>query len=111
MNCGVGCRLDSDPTLLWLWHRLVATALIRSLAWEPPCAAGVALKRQKKKSSSVVLRRVIESRRHAYNGEWGQLGRRRRGNSNGKGHLGLTGPTHTALWIPPAGAQAKGAES
>ena len=25
-----------DPTLLWLWHRLAATAPIRPLAWEPP---------------------------------------------------------------------------
>ena len=37
------------PTLLWLWLWQAATALIRPLAWEPPCAAGVALKRQKKK--------------------------------------------------------------
>ena len=38
--------------LLWLWHRLVATAPIRPLAWEPLYAAGAALektKRQKKK--------------------------------------------------------------
>ena len=28
--------------LLWLWHRPVATALIRPLAWEPPYAAGAA---------------------------------------------------------------------
>jgi len=38
--------------LLWLWHRPAATAPIRPLAWEPPCAAGAALektKRQKKK--------------------------------------------------------------
>ena len=35
--------------LLWLWYRLVATALIRPLALEPPHAAGVALKRPKKK--------------------------------------------------------------
>ena len=34
-----------DPTLLWLWCRLVATVLI--LAWEPPYAVGAALKRQK----------------------------------------------------------------
>ena len=26
-------RLSSDPTLLWLWHRLAAVALIRPLAW------------------------------------------------------------------------------
>ena len=52
MSCGVGCRHGSDPMLLWLWHRMVATALIRPLAWEPPYAMGVAqekAKRQKKK--------------------------------------------------------------
>ena len=44
MNCGVGRRRGSDPTLLWLWHRPVATAPIGTLAWEPPYATGVALK-------------------------------------------------------------------
>ena len=34
--------------LLWLWHRLAAVAAIRPLAWEPPYAAGAALKRKKK---------------------------------------------------------------
>ena len=51
MSCGIGRRHSSDPTLLWLWHRLAAIAPIRRLAWEPPYAAGVALektKRQKK---------------------------------------------------------------
>ena len=38
-----------DLALLWLWHRLAATALIRPLAWEPPKAVGVALKGQKTK--------------------------------------------------------------
>ena len=50
MSCGVGCRRGSDPTLLWLWRRLMATALIRPLAWEPPYATGEAqemAKRQK----------------------------------------------------------------
>ena len=42
VSCGVGCRLGSDPTLLWLWRRLVATAPIGPLAWEPPYAAGAA---------------------------------------------------------------------
>ena len=42
MSCGVGCRHGSDPALLWLWHRPVATALIGPLAWEPPYAAGAA---------------------------------------------------------------------
>ena len=35
--------------LLWLWCKLAATALIRPLAWEPPYATDVALKRQKTK--------------------------------------------------------------
>ena len=42
MSCGVGHRRGSE--LLWLWHRLAAIAVIGPLAWEPPCAAGTALK-------------------------------------------------------------------
>ena len=34
MSCGVRRRHGSDPALLWLWYRLVATAPIRPLAWE-----------------------------------------------------------------------------
>ena len=52
VSCGVGRRLDSDPALLRLWHRLASTAPIRPLAWEPPYAEGAALEkaeRQKKK--------------------------------------------------------------
>ena len=43
------CRLQTqlDPTLLWLWCRPTATALVHRLAWEPPYAIGAALKRQK----------------------------------------------------------------
>ena len=51
MSCGVAYRHSSDPTLLWLWSRLAAIALIRPLAWEPPHATGAAIenaKRQKK---------------------------------------------------------------
>ena len=32
-----------------LWHRPMATVLIRPLAWEPPYAADATLKRPKKK--------------------------------------------------------------
>ena len=42
------CRLQTrglDPTLLWLWCRRAAVALIRPLAWEPPYAMGMDLKR------------------------------------------------------------------
>ena len=49
MNCGVGCRHGSDPSLLWLWRTPEATALIRPLAWEAPYAAGAALGKKKKK--------------------------------------------------------------
>ena len=35
-----------DPALLWLRHRLAATAPIRPLAWDLPHAMSVALKRQ-----------------------------------------------------------------
>ena len=49
MSCGVGCRCGSDPVLLWLWRRLVDTAPIRPLAWEPPSAAGAALEKAPKK--------------------------------------------------------------
>ena len=48
MSCGVGRRCGSDPTWLWLWYRLAATAPIQSLAWEPPYATGMALKKAKK---------------------------------------------------------------
>ena len=49
MSCGVGCRRGSDPALLWLWHRPVATAPIRPLAWEPPYAMRAAQRNSKKK--------------------------------------------------------------
>jgi len=45
-------RHGSDPALLWLWCRPVATAPIRPLAWEPPYGTGAVLekaKRQEKK--------------------------------------------------------------
>ena len=48
MSCGVGCRYGSDPTLLWLWCRSVAAALMRPLTWEPPYAVGVAQRNGKK---------------------------------------------------------------
>ena len=50
VSCGIGHRLGSDPELLWLCLRPVATAPI-PLAWELLYDAGEALKRQKKKSN------------------------------------------------------------
>ena len=41
--------MSLDLALLWLWHSPAATALIGLPAWEPPYAAGMALKLKKKK--------------------------------------------------------------
>ena len=54
MACGSGsCRVGRglDLVLLWLWHRLAATALIWPLAKELPYVSGAPLKRPKKKNS------------------------------------------------------------
>ena len=48
VSCGIGCRLISDPTLLWC--RLAAAALIWPLAWELPYAMGAALRKKDKKN-------------------------------------------------------------
>ena len=55
MSCGVGHRCSSDPMWLWLWRRPAAVALIRSLAWELPYAAGLALKK-KERNEGVIVR-------------------------------------------------------
>ena len=56
MSCGVGRGCSLDPALLWLWCRPAAAAPIRPLAWEPPYAAGAALKRQKTKKEKEIGR-------------------------------------------------------
>ena len=60
MSCGVGQRHGLDPALLWLRCRPAATAVIPPLPWELPYAAGVALKRQKKKCLKIDCISVIE---------------------------------------------------
>ena len=47
MSCGVGHRCGSDPVLLWLWCRPVATALIGPLAWELHTPQEAALEKEK----------------------------------------------------------------
>ena len=49
----MGHRYGLDPVLLWLWHRPVATALIRPLAWEPPYAVGATLEKAKRKKIKI----------------------------------------------------------
>ena len=53
MSCGVGHRCGLNPVLLWLWCRPAAVAPIGLLAWEPPYATGVALKRRKDKNKKI----------------------------------------------------------
>ena len=55
MSCGVGHRHLWNLTLLWLWCRPEAIALIQPLAWEPPYGEGMALKRQKKKKKVIQI--------------------------------------------------------
>ena len=44
------------PALQWLWHRPVATAPIRPLAWEPPYAAVAAQEIAKKTKKEIKSR-------------------------------------------------------
>ena len=55
--CELWCRSQTwlGSALLWLWCRPAAVALIGPLAWEPPYAAGAALKRQKKKKKRLMV--------------------------------------------------------
>ena len=55
MSCGVGRRHGSDPSLLWLWPRPVAAALIRPLAWEPPYAAGAGPEKAKRTTTKKIM--------------------------------------------------------
>ena len=51
----MGHRHDLDLAWLWLWYRPAATALILPLAWEPPYAAGEALKKDKRQKKEKEL--------------------------------------------------------
>ena len=64
MSCGVVCKRGLDLALLWPWCKPAATAPVQPLAWEPPCARGVALKRwtifKKRKHEREIFMCVIE---------------------------------------------------
>ena len=60
MSCGVGHRRGSDPTLLWLWCRPVATAPIRPLAMEHPYATGAALEKAKRQKYKIKIKNEIK---------------------------------------------------
>ena len=59
VGCGVGHRYSSDPVLLW--RRPVAIAPIEPLAWEPPYAASVSLKKKKSVKIRFLVMKVISS--------------------------------------------------
>ena len=61
MSCGVGHRHGLDLVLLCLWCRPAAAAPICSLDWEPPYAAGAALKRKEKKITEIVHDAILFS--------------------------------------------------
>ena len=66
LSCGVGHRRSLDPALLWLWRRPMATAPIGPLAWEPPCATGIALEKTKKKKELHQEEQVPQKRKNLY---------------------------------------------
>ena len=51
----IGCCVahTTGSSLLWLWCRPVATALIRRLAWDSPYAASAALEKKDKKPKRI----------------------------------------------------------
>ena len=55
MSHDVGHRRGLDLALLWLWYRLVATAPIRPLAWEPPYATGTALEKTERQIIIMII--------------------------------------------------------
>ena len=66
VSCGVGCRHSSDLMWLWLWCRSAAIAPIWPLAWKPPCAVGVALKKTKNKQTNQKKNQLTWSWRTLY---------------------------------------------
>ena len=71
MSRGIGCRLSSDPMLMWhrLWHRLAAAAPIWPLAWELPYAMEAALKKGKKTKTNKQKPSKQTNKKNAYGEE------------------------------------------
>ena len=61
MGCGVGRVCGSNLALLWLWHRLVATAPIRPLAWgeEKEKKKKDKKKKKKKRIKNIVIYKFL----------------------------------------------------
>ena len=90
MSYGIGCRLGSDPALLWLWRRPEATAPIGPLVWEPPYAVGAAQKiAKKKKENATREEKVLHTPRQKQKTENEEL--TLKFSSAGSSHCGLVG--------------------
>ena len=70
--------------MLWLWRRPVATAPIQPLAWEPPYAVDVALKRWKKKKKKEINSNYVSSEVFC----WKVLSAMEKENRGGQGSVG-----------------------
>ena len=60
MSCGIGCRHNWDPELLWLWYRPANVAPVQPLVWELLHAASAALKTNKQKKLSSPLSEILD---------------------------------------------------
>ena len=61
-HCRELCRLQIDLGPVWLCLWLAAIAPIGPLAWEPPCAMGTALKKQKAKKKKIKIKLSLVGR-------------------------------------------------
>ena len=68
--CSSQMRFGSGVAVAWL--RPVATALIQSIAWEPPYATSVALKRQKEKEKRKETKEINNFKLHSSIRMWHQ---------------------------------------
>ena len=60
MSCRQATNVGLDSALLWLWCRPAPAALIQPLAWEPPYAEGMAIKRKKETVNRLITREEME---------------------------------------------------
>ena len=67
-SCSAGRKQGSDLVLLWLWCRPAATAPIRPLAWELPCATSTALRKERERETK---RKANKANCREHSSSWG----------------------------------------
>ena len=100
MTCGVGCRCGWGPVWLWLWCRPAAAALIQPLAWEPPCAIGVALKKAKQNKTKQNKTKTNKQKKEEL-AERGEEGRQvgQRSNTCRENNPGFRFSNSSSVWL------------